>query len=102
MAMSDKDMKGTELENNIAENMHEISVLKHRNKELNLAYEDTRLKLRKSEQEEETARIGRDEATISMNHALEMSKTWEETVKSLKRQMKEERARVNEANFTVF
>ena len=37
-----------------------------------------------------------------MNHALEMSKTWEETVKSLKRQMKEERARVNEANFTVF
>ena len=102
MAMSDKEMKGTELENSIAENMHEISVLKHRNKELNIAYEDTRLKLRKSEQEEEIARTGRDEATISMNHALEMSKTWQETVKSLKRQMKEERARVNEANFNVF
>ena len=67
--MTDKDLKGTELENSIAENMHEISVLKHRNKELNIAYEETRLKLRKSEQHEEEARIGKDEALISMNHA---------------------------------
>ena len=48
-AMVDKDMKGSELENSIAENMREISLLKHRNKELNLVYEDTRVKLRKSE-----------------------------------------------------
>ena len=74
--MTDKDVAGSKLENQISTHMHEISVLKRRNKELNTVYEETRLKLRKSEETYAMAVIGKDEALISMNHALEMSQTW--------------------------
>ena len=46
--------------------------------------------------------IGKEEAIISMNHALEMSETWKETVKILKRQMMEQREQAKEQNFLVY
>ena len=50
-AMGESDMKGTELTEQIGQNVHEITMLNHRNKELSKLYEATKLKLAKLEAE---------------------------------------------------
>ena len=75
--MTDKDVAGSKLEDQISTHMNEIAILKRRNKELNTVYEETRVKLRKTEETQAMAIIGKEEAIISMKHAHEMSQTWQ-------------------------
>ena len=82
--------------------MHEISLLKHRNRELNTVFEETRLKLRKAEESQQLAEIGKEEAIASMYLAQEMSSTWEETVKVLRRQLIDQREQVKDQSFWVY
>ena len=101
-AISNKDMQGVALQHSIAENLNEITILKRSKKELNALYEDTRLKMNKFEAKAAKNEMSMEEAIIAKNHAEEIAQTWGETVKSLKRQMKEDKERAEQTNILVY
>lgn len=81
---------------------HEVTMLKLRNERVNDQYEATRMKLLKEQAQQYASQTSVEESVIAKIHAEEIAKTWQESVKELRRQLKEQKLRHDETNLLVY
>ena len=90
-----------ELDNTILDMANQISKLKHDNKNLVEELSKTKTELTEKIDLLEKSEKGLEEATVARIEAEEIARTFEETVKSLQKRMRDEKAKYNELNEMV-
>lgn len=90
-----------ELDNTILDMANQISKLKHDNKNLVEELSKTTTELTEKTDLLEKSEKGLEEATVARIEAEEIARTFEETVKSLQKRMRDEKAKYNELNEMV-